>query len=122
MLGGIRLICSHMALKDGDVRLFPESKNRSKRIHKKLVKRFGGEFRKVPAIYRMGDTLVAHPEVFHLVRREIANGRATDPTVNPYPVSLPPEPGPLTSLRPEPSMWRGGLLPVRLPAIRLDVI
>jgi hypothetical protein len=89
MFGGIRLICSHMALKDGDVRLFPESKNRSKRIHKKLVKRFGGEFKKVPAIYRMGDTLVAHPDVFHLVKQEIANARSPDPTANQYPAIAP---------------------------------
>jgi len=42
-------------------RLFPASKNRSKRIHKKLVKRFGGEFRRRPAMWRIGDTIYAHP-------------------------------------------------------------
>jgi hypothetical protein len=36
------------------------SKNRSKRIHKKLVKRSGGEFRQEPAIYRVGDEIIAH--------------------------------------------------------------
>lgn len=88
---GVRLICTPLALKDGDERLFPESKNRSKRIHKKLVKRFGGEFKKVPAIYRMGDSLLAHPSVFHLLKQEIANARALD---NPLPFGLPPEPEP----------------------------
>lgn len=76
MLGGIRLICSEHALQEGNVRLFPTSKNRSARIHKKLVKRFGGEFKKVPAIWRMGDTFIAHPEMMHLIRQEIASANA----------------------------------------------
>ena len=42
-------------------RLFPASKNRSRRIHKKLVKSFGGEFRQKPATYRINDTIYAHP-------------------------------------------------------------
>ncbi|WP_143199121.1 hypothetical protein [Bradyrhizobium sp. NAS80.1] len=62
------------ALKDTEERLFPESRNRSRRIHKKLVKRFGGEFRKVPCIVQVGDTYYVHPEVQaeldrHLKRR-----------------------------------------------------
>jgi hypothetical protein len=122
MFGGIRLICSHLALKDGDVRLFPESKNRSKRIHKKLVKRFGGEFKKVPAIYRMGDTLVAHPDVFHLVKQEIANARSPDLTANQYPPSLPPEPRPFKALHHEPSLWRGGIIIPSRASINLDVV
>lgn len=76
MFGGIRLISSPYALKDSDVRLFPESKNRSARIHKKLVKRFGGEFKKVPAIFITDDTIIAHPEMTHLIRQEIANANA----------------------------------------------
>jgi hypothetical protein len=31
--------------------------NRSKRIHKKLVKGFGSEFRQVPTMWRMGETI-----------------------------------------------------------------
>ena len=51
-------------LKETEERLFPVSKNRSKRIHKKLVKRFGGEYRKVPVMYWLGPhTLVAHPTI-----------------------------------------------------------
>jgi hypothetical protein len=73
---GLRVICTPQALKDSDVRLFPISKNRSRRIHKKLVKRFGGEFKKVPAIYKAGDTLYAHPNVYHLLKQEIANARS----------------------------------------------
>lgn len=61
MFGGMRIIFSEYALEATDVRLFPASKHRSKRIHKKLVKRFGGEFRKQPCMFRQGDTLIAHP-------------------------------------------------------------
>jgi hypothetical protein len=35
--------------------------NRSRRIHKKLAKPFGGEFRQCPAMWRIGDTIYAHP-------------------------------------------------------------
>jgi len=64
MYRGVEIIVSDAALKDSDVRLFPVSRHRSQRIHKKLIKRFGGEFRKVPAIYRIGDRLVAHPVMY----------------------------------------------------------
>ena len=60
--GGVPIIFfTETALEETTERLFPESKNRSKRIHKKLVKRFGGEFRKRPAIFRIGDKIFAHP-------------------------------------------------------------
>ncbi len=49
------------ALKDTEERLFPDSKNRSKRVRKKLIKRHGGEFRRVPTIWRIEDKIVAHP-------------------------------------------------------------
>lgn len=55
------IIWSAYALKETDERLFPLSKHRSRRIHKKLVKRFGGEFRKVPAIFSTPQGLLAHP-------------------------------------------------------------
>lgn len=58
---GIRITWSHYALKATDERLFPFSKHRSRRIHKKLVKRFGGEFKKVPAIFQTPQGLIAHP-------------------------------------------------------------
>lgn len=46
---------------DKDHRNFPVSKNRSKRIEKKLIKRYGGIYKKKPAILRVGDRLMAHP-------------------------------------------------------------
>lgn len=64
MYSGVEIIVSDVALKDSDVRLFPASRHRSQRIHKKLFKRFGGEFRKVPAAYRVGDRLIVHPVMY----------------------------------------------------------
>jgi hypothetical protein len=83
MFGGIQMIVSEFALKESDVRLFPESKNRSARIHKKLVKRFGGEFRKVPAIWQIENRLVVHPALMHSVRQAIAESRK-EPSINEY--------------------------------------
>lgn len=57
----VRIIFSPYALKDTDVRNFPVSKNRSRRIHKKLVRRFGSEFRKAPCMWRSGNIIFAHP-------------------------------------------------------------
>lgn len=60
----LTIITSEMAQKETDERLFPASRNRSKRIHKKLVKRFGGEFRKVPCYYIIGQQVIVHPLVY----------------------------------------------------------
>lgn len=59
--GGLRVIVTEDALETTDVRLFPESKHRSARVKKKLIKRFGGEFRKIPTIFRTASTLFMHP-------------------------------------------------------------
>lgn len=69
---GLQIIVSDAALETTDVRLFPESENRSKRIHKKLVKRFGGEFKRVPAIFRIGDKIVAHPAMYDRLKKNIS--------------------------------------------------
>lgn len=58
---GLNVIFTPDALEDTSVRLFPESRNRSARITKKLVKRHGGIFRKQPCMYRVNGTLYAHP-------------------------------------------------------------
>lgn len=42
---------------------FPQSQNRSRRLHKKLMKRFGVQSFERPAAYMMADKLVAHPKV-----------------------------------------------------------
>lgn len=53
------------ALEATQVRLFPASKHRSERIRKKLIKRFGGEFKMQPCIWkietRFGPQIIAHP-------------------------------------------------------------
>lgn len=61
-INGMQIVVSENALEATEERLFPESRNRSRRIRKKLIKRFGGEFRKVPAIFRIGNQLVMHPD------------------------------------------------------------
>jgi hypothetical protein len=72
MLGGMRLVFTATALAETDVRTFPVSRHRSKRIRKKLVKRFGGEFRKEPAIFRTMDTIYAHPSFKAEIERQFA--------------------------------------------------
>jgi len=73
MIGGIDLVVSEHALKDSDVRNFPVSRHRSARVHKKLVKRHGGEFRKVGCVYRMGNKMVIHPTLYAELQREMSN-------------------------------------------------
>lgn len=56
-----RIIFTAAALEFTSERLFPESKHRSARIRKKLIKRFGGEFRMKPTIWQFGNIIYAHP-------------------------------------------------------------
>lgn len=65
------------ALKDSTERLFPFSKHRSKRIHKKLVKRYGGEFRKVPAIYQTHNCFIVHPALRAELERQFNKDSCT---------------------------------------------
>lgn len=58
---GKQVLFSAAALKETAERLFPVSRHRSKRTHKKLVKRFGGEFRKVPCIFTTPQAIYVHP-------------------------------------------------------------
>ena len=54
-----------------DERLFPASRHRSKRVHKKLIKRYGGEFKVIhkPAIWKMRDKSVMHPTLFEELKK-----------------------------------------------------
>lgn len=52
-------------------RRFPESRHRSKRIAKKLIKRHGGEFTETPCSYMMGDTIVVHPSIAKALHEKI---------------------------------------------------
>lgn len=73
LVPGVQITVSDLALKDSDERLFPASKNRSARIRKKLLKRFGGEFRKVPCVWRMGDKIIMHPTLYAEMQRTMAD-------------------------------------------------
>lgn len=65
IFGGMRILSDPNALEKTTERLFPVSRHRSKRIHKKLIKRHGGEFRMQPAMWRIGqDTIICHPAIY----------------------------------------------------------
>ena len=76
--GGLPIFWSIYALKVTDERLFPLSKHRSRRIHKKLVKRFGGEFRKVPAVFQTPQGLIAHPALRNDIESAFEKKRRDD--------------------------------------------
>lgn len=44
-------------------RNFPVSRHRSRRVHKKLLKRYGSEYRFKPTSWQMSDTLIVHPAI-----------------------------------------------------------
>lgn len=68
---GLPIRTSTACLRETTERLFPASKHRSKRVHKKLVKRFGGEFRTVPAIFKTPVGLICHPAIYAQVVAEL---------------------------------------------------
>jgi hypothetical protein len=55
-----KIVVTSGAVRNGE-RLFPASRHRSARVRKKLVKRFGGEFEKIPQSYKVGSILITHP-------------------------------------------------------------
>lgn len=63
MAGSLSVVFTEMAVQGVEERLFPLSKNRSPRIHKKLLKRHGGEVvRKLqPTMLLFDGTLYVHP-------------------------------------------------------------
>jgi hypothetical protein len=60
---GLKITFSDHAMEDTEVRNFPTSRHRSKRIYKKLIKRFGSEFKKVPCMYQTRYGIIAHPSM-----------------------------------------------------------
>lgn len=78
LFSGMPINVSPFALKDTDQRLFPASKNRSRRIHKKLVRKFGGEFKQAPAIYRTPYGWVAHPVLYAGLMAHLAVDQLSD--------------------------------------------
>ena len=73
MIGDMPIIVSPHAftLVVTDERQFPASRHRSKRIHKKLIKRYGGEFKVIrePTIWKMLDKIVMHPSLYEEFKR-----------------------------------------------------
>lgn len=60
-MNGLPIYVSSTVLEETDERLFPASRHRSQRIRKKLIKRFRGEFKKIPCMYTTKDALYMHP-------------------------------------------------------------
>jgi hypothetical protein len=79
MFNGCRVVVSEAALAETTERNFPLSRHRSRRVHKKLVKRFGGEFRKEPAIFQTPDSFIMHPTRWVEVEREMRRRNAVQP-------------------------------------------
>lgn len=75
---GLPIYVTTNALKETDERLFPESKHRSKRIRKKLIKRFGSEFRRVPAIWKTPSAIIMHPAHYAAFKAALANPPTPD--------------------------------------------
>jgi hypothetical protein len=71
-LMGVEIVVSELCYEEVQVRNFPVSRHRSRRIHKKLVKRYGGEYHIVrkPRSYRVGDRLIMHPEIYAILREK----------------------------------------------------
>ena len=67
---GMQVISDPNCLADSTERNFPDSKNRSKRIRKKLIKRFGSEFKKVPTMYQIQGRIIAHPVRYAELKRQ----------------------------------------------------
>jgi hypothetical protein len=79
--GGYPVIVTMDAVERSDERLFPYSRHRSKRILKKLIKRFGGEYRMTPCAYKDERTrrIYMHPDLrraLELERAYASNDRA----------------------------------------------
>lgn len=76
---GLQVVFTPHAVEKTDERLFPFSRHRSRRVLKKLIKRFGAEFRTKPAMYRVGNKLLAHPalqsEIVRIAAPEPPHGR-----------------------------------------------
>ena len=71
MFGGNDFVVTASALAETEVRLFPESKYRSKRIRKKLLKRFGGEFKKEPSAFKIGNRVIIHPVLYRALMERV---------------------------------------------------
>lgn len=67
------VIVTSNALVETNERLFPYSKHRSRRVRKKLLKRFGGEFRMKPAAFKTPQGFIVHPAIYVSLRENLEN-------------------------------------------------
>jgi hypothetical protein len=72
--GGLKVVVSEHAVKDGGrVKTYPRRKAKSaahwRRMDKKWRKRYG--FRREPCMYRMGNTVIAHPSLYAQLRASL---------------------------------------------------
>lgn len=59
----VRVIYHEAAMVEGKERLFPASRNRSARVRKKLIRRYGREFRLEPGCLQTPYGFVIHPSL-----------------------------------------------------------
>ena len=71
---GVQVISDPSCLADSTERNFLDSKNRSKRMRKKLIKRFGSEFKKIPTMYQIQGRIIAHPVRYAELKRQFTPG------------------------------------------------
>ncbi len=74
---GMPVFLSDRCLEKTDERHFPESRHRSKRIRKKLLKRFGSEFVMKPACYEHAGKLHMHPTFWAATQQAIRQRQGT---------------------------------------------
>jgi nucleoside diphosphate kinase len=60
---GLKIYYTAAAVQPTEARNFPYSKHRSKRIFKKLIKRYGSEFVMEACILQAGGAIYAHPSM-----------------------------------------------------------
>lgn len=77
MYNGVRIIYDPLILADTEVRTFPISRHRSARIRKKLIKRYGGEFKREPAIFhdQVRNVFYAHPSFKAEIEAKVPQAR-----------------------------------------------
>jgi len=68
---GMQIVIDDKVLASTSEFLFPPSRHRSRRIHKKLVKRFGGEVRMKPACWKIGDKLYIHSTIWSELQKHV---------------------------------------------------
>lgn len=77
------IVVTDHATKDGE-RFFPKSRHRSKRVEKKLVKRYGGTHRQIPVMYKVGNKMLIHPALWAGVQAKMEVRRQADYESNFY--------------------------------------